>query len=268
MAPLVTGPSTRRRAKFVELAWQTGMAALAILAWQFIPPLLGTSDLVLPRLSAVLAAAAAPLPGGETIWVHILVTGREVAAAFAIAAVAGTTAGMLIGSSRLAHAVAGPLLTGLFAVPLITLIPLFLVIFGIGEASKIAFAALYAFFPIILSTTVGVANVEQEHRLVGQAFGLPWAQRLRKIVLRSASRQMFSGLQMGMAIAIVAVMSAEVFGAASGLGYLIERSAQDLKTSAVWFLVLVTLALSWIPLQGIRLLARLMRVHLDTHEGR
>lgn len=251
----------KHRERLIKWAWQGGIGILVLLAWQFLPPALGISKLILPRLSDVLAwASEPPLPGAGSLGENLIVTLREIAVAFVIAAVAGIVVGTVIGSSRRANALIQPLLTAAFAVPLITLIPMFLVTFGLGEASKMAFGALYAFFPVVFNTTAGVATVDDLHRQVGRAFGLsPWA-RFYKIIMPGAARQIFGGLQMGMAIAIIAVVSAEVFGATAGLGYLIQRSSQALNGPAVWWVILVTLVLSWVLLALLKIVARLLRV--------
>lgn len=249
--------------KWLRLGWQTLFTAVILLAWQILPGLLGISHLILPPLSDVLHAATQPLAGDASITANLLVTLREIVVAFAIAAIAGLAVGILIGSSRVADALIRPLLTGLFAVPLITLIPLFLVTFGLGDKSKIAFGALYAFFPVVFNTVSGVASVEEVYLRVAQAFGLSRVARLYKVILPGAARQILGGLQMGMAIAIIAVVSAQVFGSTAGMGYLLQRSAQDLDGSAVWFLVLVTFAMSWVLLALVRVIARLMHVRPD-----
>jgi NitT/TauT family transport system permease protein len=239
---------------------QLAATAVVLLAWQFLPEPLGISPFVLPPFSDVVSAASTPLPGGAELLPNVIVTAREIVLAFGIAAVAGVTVGVALGSSKRIEALFQPILTGLFAVPLIALIPLFLVTFGLGERSKIAFGALYAFFPILFNTTAGVASLDQAHLQVGRAFGLSSLSRLRKIVLPGAARQILGGLQIGMAIAIIAVVSAEVFGATAGLGWLIQRSSQSLAAGQVWVVILVTLALAYCFLLLVKLIARALKV--------
>ncbi|MCL6550263.1 MAG: ABC transporter permease subunit [Acidothermus cellulolyticus] len=255
----------KHRDLFVKWAWQGGLIIAVLLAWQFLPPALGISKVTLPQFSDVIEwAFKPPLPGAGSLGANIVVTLREIAVAFVVAAVAGIVVGTIIGSSRMANALIQPLLTAAFAVPLITLIPMFLVTFGLGETSKMAFGALYAFFPVVFNTAAGVASVDDLHRQVGRAFGLsPWA-RFYKIIMPGAARQIFGGLQMGMAITIIAVVSAEVFGATAGLGYLIQRSSQALNGPAVWWVILVTLAMSWALLALLKLVARLLRVRPES----
>lgn len=248
------------RERLLRTGWQVLLASLFLLAWEILPTRMGISPLILPPLSDVLSLGSEPLPGAGSLAQNTLVTVKEIGAAFIISAVVGLLIGILIGSSRLANSLIQPLLTGLFAVPLITLIPLFLVTFGLGQASKVAFGALYAFFPIVFNTAAGVSSVEEVHLSVGRAFGLSRIAQLYKIVLPGAARQILGGLQMGMAIAIIAVVSAQVFGSTAGLGYLIERSAQNLDGPKVWFVIIVTFAVAWAFLTAIKGVARLLRV--------
>lgn len=248
------------RARVLTLLVQVGAIALVLLAWEVLPERLDISPLVLPPFSEILDAVGGPLPGGSELLPNLVVTVREITLAFLIAAVAGVAVGVALGSSKRLEALFQPILTGLFAVPLIALIPLFLVTFGLGEKSKIAFGALYAFFPIVFNATAGVVSVDDLHRQVGRAYGLSRFARLRKIVLPGAARQILGGLQIGMAIAIIAVVSAEVFGATAGLGYLIQRSAQGLNGAQVWYVILVTLVLAYCFLLLVRLIARLLKV--------
>jgi NitT/TauT family transport system permease protein len=248
------------QSRFVVPLAQLAATAVVLLAWQFLPEPLGISPFVLPPFSDVVSAASTPLPGGAELLPNVIITAREIVLAFGIAAVAGVTVGIALGSSKRIEALFQPILTGLFAVPLIALIPLFLVTFGLGERSKIAFGALYAFFPILFNTTAGVASLDQVHLQVGRAFGLSPLARLRKIVLPGAARQILGGLQIGMAIAIIAVVSAEVFGATAGLGWLIQRSSQSLAAGQVWVVILVTLALAYCFLLLVKLIARALKV--------
>lgn len=255
------------RPRLVVPLAQIGITAIILLAWQLLPGRLGISPFVLPPFSDIVEAATKPLPGGAELLPNVIVTAREIILAFAIAAVAGVGVGVALGSSRRLKALFMPILTGLFAVPLIALIPLFLVTFGLGEQSKIAFGALYAFFPILFNTTAGVGTLEQSHLQVGRAFGLSAFERLWKIVLPGAARQILGGLQIGMAIAIIAVVSAEVFGATAGLGWLIQRSAQSLSAGQVWFVILVTLALAYVFLLLVKLIARALKVRPEGSSG-
>jgi len=250
--------------RVIKWSWQLGITALILVAWEFMPPALGISELILPRFSAIVGWATEPsLAGAGSLSSNMIVTLREILIAFGIASAAGILVGTVIGTSRSANALLQPILTGLFAVPLITLIPMFLVTFGLGEPSKIAFGSLYAFFPVLFNTTAGVASVSQTHRQVGRAYGLSPFARFYKIIVPGASSEIIGGLQIGMSISIIAVVSAEVFGSTAGMGYLVQRSSQALNGPAVWFIILVTMLMAWALLIFIRLLSRLLLIRAN-----
>jgi ABC-type nitrate/sulfonate/bicarbonate transport system permease component len=236
-------------------------------AWELLPRLLDISPLVLPPLSAVLGRIGDPLTGDGSILTHAGVTVLESVGAFVIAALVGIAVGTLIGVIPGLRRAAFPLITAAFAIPLITLIPLFLITFGLGLGSKIAFGAFYAFFPIVFNTVAGVSSTEPLHIDLARAYGLSWLRTLGTVVLPGAARQILSGLQIGMAIGTIAVVSTEMFGSVSGLGYLIQRASQGLRAAEVYWLVLVTLAIAYLLLAAVRLLGRAVGVRLEFSAG-
>lgn len=245
------------------LVWQIALLLAVAAAWETVPRLFAIDPLVLPPLSDAVSTLTEPTTGDGTLWSNTWVTLKEVAGAFAIAAVAGVGVGVLVGTTPWLRRVALPLLSAGFAVPIMVLIPLFLVTLGLGVASKIAFGALYAFFPVVFNTIVGVGSVESSHRELGRAFGLsPWAA-LHRIVIRSAARNILNGLQTAVAISIIAVISIEMFGSVAGLGYLIESAGERLRIDEVYGLILVTLVVAVALLSLVRLLARAVNVRLD-----
>ena len=245
------------------LLLQLGLLALIAALWEFAPRILGMSPLVLPPLSDALGTLGGELTGDGSLWSNTWVTIKEVAGAFAIASVVGVLIGVIVGTSPWLRKVALPLLSAGFAVPIMVLIPLFLVTLGLGSASKVGFGALYAFFPVVFNTVVGVGSVDKTHRELGRAFGLSRAATLRKIVARSAARNILNGLQTAAAIAIIAVISIEMFGSVAGLGYLIKSAGHRLRIDEVYGLILVTLLVAIGLLSIIRLLARAVNVRLE-----
>jgi ABC-type nitrate/sulfonate/bicarbonate transport system permease component len=242
---------------------QIAIILLVIVAWEVLPGLLDIDRLVLPPFSEAVGTLNDPLTGDGTLTSNTWVTIKEVAGAFAIASAAGLTVGVCVGLVPWLRRLAMPLLTAGFAIPIMVLIPLFLVSLGLGSASKVAFGALYAFFPVVFGTVLGVGAVEETHRSLGRAFGLSRFAMLRKIVLRSAARPILNGLQTAASIAIIAVISIEMFGSVAGLGYLIHSAGQRLRIAEVYGLILVTLIVAMVLLSVIKLLARALNVRLE-----
>lgn len=260
----MTGPAKRgeMKRKLRVFVWQSLFVVPLLLAWWLAPSALGISPLIFPSLDKVIVQAKHVFIEQELID-HALLSVKEIGSAFAIAAVVGVTLGLTIGMNKRLRLVVTPILSALFAVPLIVLIPLFLVTLGLGAPSKIAFGALYGVFPIVFNTVSGVASLDGVYVRLAKAYGLKTSFSLRRIVLPAASPQIFNGLQLSLAITIVAVISAEMFGSIAGLGFLIQRSAQRLDSASLWFTVLMTLILSWLMLNLIRNIARMMKVEVE-----
>jgi len=188
------------------------------------------SELTLPAPSAV-ALTLTGLYRSGLFWTHL---GPSLSRLF-IGAFIGIGAGIAIGllMGLFSHIRAGllPLVAALFPVPKIALLPLFVIWFGIGEASKYALIAFGAFMPMVVATYGAVDNVDRTLVRMGQSFGLSWFSIVRKIVLPGALPGIFSGLRISLAIAIILLVAAEMIGAEHGIGaYILEAgSLYDLE---------------------------------------
>ena len=108
--------------------------------------------------------------------------------------------------------------SALFPIPKIALVPLFIIWFGIGEGSKIATLAFGVFFPTVLNTAGAVDNVPRGLIRMGQSFSLSWWSIIRKIVLPGALPGLLSGFRVTSSIAIILLVAAEMIGAERGIG--------------------------------------------------
>lgn len=249
-----------------ERRWQIIIVGGILVCWQLAPGIFGLNPITLPSISAILTEGVprilSPI-GDRSLLFHTETTVREIAVAFGLGACCGILAGVVIGTSERVYLWIMPVLSGMFAVPLIVLIPFFLIAFGIGETSKMMFGAVYCFFPIVFHTVSGVRSVPSLYDNVGRAFGLRWFEMFYKVNIRGAAPVIASGLKIGLSIAIIATVSAEVFGSSAGLGFLIQREAEALDGPVVWALILYTLCGAWLLLAVFRLLiGRALRVEI------
>lgn len=183
------------------------------------------SSITLPRPSAVLATLADMARSG-LLWRHLAPSLQRLAVGGALGAVLGIAAGLMIGLFSLARSVMVPLVSALFPIPKIALLPLFVIWFGIGETSKYALIAFGTFTPTVVATFGAVDNVDRSLIRMGQSFGLPWLSILRKIVLPGALPGILSGLRVSSAIAIILLVAAEMLGAEYGIGaYILEAGS-------------------------------------------
>jgi NitT/TauT family transport system permease protein len=173
-----------------------------------------------PRPSAI-AAELIDLFQQGAIWQHIGATLSRIGWGFVFGAVPGVIIGLLMGISPLIRAAVQPLINATFPIPKIVVLPLFLLIFGLGEASKIAVIAVSVFYLVLINTVTGVLYIPRIYLAVGRNFqASPWLI-FRDIALPGALPSIFSGLKTGMGVALLVIVSAEFLGANSGLGHFV-----------------------------------------------
>jgi len=178
---------------------------------------------------------------GELPW-HVLVTMWRIVAGYLIGVIPGVALGLLMAMSRGVRITVDPLVAALFAIPKVALMPLILLAFGFGEASKIVVVAIGAFFPVIVNSYAGAANIEKIYIDVARNYGASRYIMFTRVVFFGALPMIFSGLRVALAISFIIGTAAEFVAAKSGIGYLIWTSWELLKVDAM-FVGIVTIGL-------------------------
>jgi len=117
-----------------------------------------------------------------------------------------------------------PLIAALFPIPKVALMPLLLLAFGFGDGSKIALVAIAVFFPVIVNTYVGAANIEKIYWDVAKNYGASQTVLFTRVVFFGALPMIFAGLRIAMAVSFIVLVAAEFVAAKTGIGYLIWNS--------------------------------------------
>jgi ABC-type nitrate/sulfonate/bicarbonate transport system permease component len=220
---------------------------LLILAWQ-----MGSSsglipDLFLPSPMAVARALSQLARSGE-LWKDLSASLLRLALGWALGTALGVSVGFAVGMFTLLRSPLIALVSALFPIPKIALVPLFIIWFGIGEGSKIATLAIGVFFPTVINTYAGVDNVQRNLILMGQSFNLSSWSIIRKIVLPGALPSVLAGLRITISVAIILLIAAEMIGADSGIGAFILAAGNLYRTdnliAGVVVLSLIGLSLS------------------------
>jgi ABC-type nitrate/sulfonate/bicarbonate transport system permease component len=133
-----------------------------------------------------------------------------------------------------------PLIAALFPIPKIALMPLLLLAFGFGDASKIALVAIAVFFPVVVNTYVGAANIEKIYWDVAKNYGASQMVMFRRIVFFGALPTIFAGLRIALAVSFIVLVASEFVATKSGIGYLIWNSWELLQVD-VMFVGIVTI---------------------------
>lgn len=199
---------------------------IAILAIWFIASQEGwTNTLLLPTPGSVIAAAAEMIRDGE-LSRHVAASLSRTLSGFLFSSCLALTLAWLFSHHLLAEKQGHVLLEAVRVVPPLSLVPLLILWLGIGEAPKITIVILASFFPIYLSALSGLRHVDARWDELARSLSLTRWEKLRHISIPAALPALVTGLRLGFGYSWRALVGAELIAASSGLGYLIQDSAE------------------------------------------
>jgi NitT/TauT family transport system permease protein len=194
-----------------------------------------------PRPTLVLTELVQMVQSGELV-VHVAITLKRIGLAFVIGAAAGVAVGLAMGLDRWVRATLFPIVAAVYPLPKVAIFPLILIIFGLGETSKIVTVAISVFFQVLFPTMVGVTSIPRIYLDVGKNFGARGLDVYLKIALPGALPSILSGFRVALGVALIVIVSVEFVGADAGVGYLIWNSWQLFDVNRM-FVGLMTAAL-------------------------
>jgi sulfonate transport system permease protein len=197
----------------LAILWEAGVAA-SFFSGRLVPP------------PSVIFATFADLAATGELQRHAMATLGRVAAGFGLGVISGTIVGAVTGYSGLIHRLIDPSLQGLRAIPSIAWVPLFILWFGIFEASKIILIAVGVFFPVYLGVMGAVSSVDRKIVEVGRIFRLSGPAMIRRILLPAVMPAYVISLRAGLGLGWMFVVAAEFMGASEGLGFLLVDGQQ------------------------------------------
>ena len=150
------------------------------------------------------------------------------------AAVVGIGLGTLIGLSARAQAYVDPIVQFLRAVPPPALLPLFIVLLGIGDGMKATMIGFGVVWPILMNTADGVASVEPLQRETGRVYRVGVRDQLLRIILPSALPKIFAGLRVSLSIAVILMVISEMVATVNGVGYELVQAQRTFRSLDVW----------------------------------
>lgn len=212
--------------------WE-GTARAGIIDARFFPPPSSIVD------------ALGRMAGSGELADHILASASRIAIGYAIGAVPAVALGLLMGVSPLVRASVRPLVAITFPIPKIAILPLVILVFGLGEASKWAIVAIGVFFLVVINTLAGVLAIPRIYFDVARSVGASRWQQYLSVALPGALPYILTGLQLGLGIAFVVLVAAEFVGAKSGIGYLIWSSWQTFLINRMFAGLVVIAAIGY-----------------------
>jgi NitT/TauT family transport system permease protein len=221
-ATVGTPVKTRRR---FNRKWITSWIGVAVLlvAWQIVPSLGLVERTFLPPLTDVLHAWWQLASSGE-LWTDIHVSLQRSLTGFGIALGVGIPLGLLIGWYPIAAELLSPVLAIFLNTAAIALLPVFTLILGIGETSKISIIVYASVWPVLYNTISGVRNVDPLLVKSARSLGVRNLRLFQKVILPAAIPTIFTGVRLAGAASILVLITTEMVGAKAGLGYLILNS--------------------------------------------
>jgi ABC-type nitrate/sulfonate/bicarbonate transport system permease component len=161
----------------------------------------------------------------------------EIACAYALSVVFGAVIGLAIGSTALARRGFFPLVLLLYAIPQVSLIPLFVLMFGLGPAAKIAFGFSHGIFPVIVAVVGGMSNVPAHYVRGARSMGASKLDVIRHVVFPNMVPSFFVGLRLAMTMTLLGVILAELYVSTAGIGYFTRVFAENYNPAPLFALI-------------------------------
>jgi NitT/TauT family transport system permease protein len=252
-ALVLPAPTAWRRVSAVGArVARSSIAIVALLLLWEIAPRIGLTDPVfLPPFSTVLQALGELVTSGE-LAIHLEASLTRAAIGFSIAVSVAIPLGLLIGWYKPVAELLNPILELFRNTAALALLPVFILILGIGETSKIALVVYACTFPVLLTTITGVRNVDPLLIKSARSLGLSPVRLFRHVVLPAALPTIFTGIRMAGAASILVLIAAEMVGAKAGLGYLITYTQFNFQIPKM-YAGIVVIALVGVSINGVLL---------------
>jgi NitT/TauT family transport system permease protein len=232
----------------IKLAWRvpswviTTLSLIVVIAtWQIFGPQINPLFASYP--SQILQAFWKMMVSGQ-LPTAFVTSMQPFLAGYLLAAILGIPAGLLLGRFRVLDAAFGIYVIAGYSTPLIALVPLLMIWFGLGFMVKMVIIFLLTFFPVCINTWTGVRAVPKTLIEVGTAFCASQSSIMRQIVLPAVLPYIMAGLRLGIGKAVIAMVIAEFLTAISGLGGLIISSANSFKTAEMFVPIIVIMVLA------------------------
>lgn len=243
-APDANMPDRARRLErplVSPLALRLACLAAILAFWELAPRTGLMSPVMLAPLSKTFIAGIADFGDFAR---NLGVTFGSLVLALVIAIGGGAAAGLLLGGVRPLRLTFLPIVSSIYAVPLVIVYPVFTAWVGIGPESKVLFGGLYGFFPMLLATAAGVRTVEAGYVLAARSMGASRLQMMLHVMLPAALPAIISGVRIGSAMTAIGVIVAEMMAATAGIGFLITQNRTMFNTAEVYFGVLLVIILA------------------------
>ena len=234
-------PWSRLLRRVLHLGWRSALVVALAAWWELAPRLELTDPAFFPPLSEVLAAGWALALNGQ-LWQHTSASVGRALGGFGIAVLYAVPLGLAIGWYRSLGEFLNPLIELLRNTAALALLPVFILLLGIGEVSKVAMVVYACSWPLLLNTIAAVKQVDPLLIKSARTMGASARQLFLKVILPASVPTIFVGIRLASATSILVLVAAEMVGAKSGLGYLIIYAQYSFLIADMYFgIIAITL---------------------------
>ena len=229
-----------------------------VIAWELLSRLNIISPLSLPRPTVLLATLRDLItigyPKGLTVWVHIGATVWRIIQGYILAIFLAIPLGIFIGSNELLNRASGPVITFSRSIATISLLPLAIAWFGVGELTRVLLICYGCFWPILTNTIQGIRKVDPDLINAARVLGTNRQQLFFRVMLPAALPIIFAGMKIGLGIGFMVIIGVEMIGTIKGLGALIQQArffySTDIAINGMIFIaifgLLISIVLDWL----------------------
>jgi NitT/TauT family transport system permease protein len=187
---------------------------------------------------------------------HLWVSLFRIFAGFFLGAVPGVVLGVVMGMNRTIRVSLDPVISAVYVLPKIAILPLVMLVFGVGEMSKVVIVGIASFFLVLINTTAGVRDIEPIFFEAGRNYGANRWQMFWHVIIPGALPIIFAGLRLSLGTALIVIIAAEFVAAKYGLGYLIWFSWQTLLTENMFAGLVIVMILGVLFTSGLQAIER------------
>ena len=243
--------AAKRRDIVINIASPLGL----LFAWQAAAQL-GLIDVrFFPAPSSIIRALIGIAQSGE-LWENTSISLQRLVLGFLLGGIPALILGIIMGISRPIRAFVDPLIAATYPIPKSSILPLILLIFGLGEMSKVMMVAIGVFYPIAINATAGVLQINRVYIDVGRAFKANPYETFRTIALPGALPFIMTGVKLGAGLGLILIAIAEMVGAKSGIGYMIWSAWETFSVERMYVGLFVIAIIGFVMTLGLNELER------------
>ena len=248
-------PAADRRP--AQIAWRRELAVpltsltlaiVVLVAWQYLPPMLGVPKYIIPRVSD-LWSEGVRMWYQENLLKHFISTASMSILGFVLGSLLGAVAGYALGLLPTWEKVLSPYILALQIAPKVAFAPLFILWFGYNAIPKLTVTVLVVFFPILVNVLQAMRVMDRDLINLARAYNMSQAKIFWKVMLPYSMPNLMAGLRIGATLAVIGITVGELVGGETGLGYLISFGQGQANTAMVFdaiaLLTVIGIAMYW-----------------------